>query len=53
MQLDQLLHFGVLPHEILAPLFNYPFITFLVNVNYNLWFARPHRLLLLARLPPR
>lgn len=39
MQLDRALHFGFLPHEILAPLFDYPFILFLVNVNYNLWFA--------------
>ena len=33
------MHFGVLPHDILAPLFEYPFVTFLVNVNYNLWFV--------------
>ena len=39
MELDRLMHFGVLPHEILGPLFNYPIITFLVNVNYNLWFV--------------
>ena len=39
MALDKALHFGWLPHEILAPLFQYPFVTFLVNVNYNLWFA--------------
>ncbi len=39
MEFDKALHFGVLPHDLLAPLFQYPFITFLVNVNYNLWFA--------------
>ena len=38
MEIDRLMHFGVLPHEILAPLFNYPPVTFLVNVIYNLWF---------------
>ena len=39
MEIDRLMHFGVLPHEILAPLFNYPPVTFLMNVIYNLWFA--------------
>ena len=39
MEWDKTVHFGVLPHEILAPLFQYPLITFLVNVNYNLWFV--------------
>jgi hypothetical protein len=38
MELDRILHFGVLPHEILAPLFNVPFVTFAFNVVYNLWF---------------
>lgn len=38
MEWDRAVHFGVLPHELLAPLFQYPFVTFLVNVNYNLWF---------------
>lgn len=38
MQLDRMLHFGRLPHEILAPVFQYPFVTFLVNVAYNAWF---------------
>ncbi len=38
MTWDQAMHFGVLPHEILAPLFQHPPVTFLVNVNYNLWF---------------
>jgi hypothetical protein len=38
MTLDRELHFGVLPHELLAPLFQYPLVTFLVNVLYNGWF---------------
>lgn len=38
MHLDRVLHFGMLPHEILAPLFQYPLVTFLVNVAYNAWF---------------
>jgi membrane-associated phospholipid phosphatase len=38
MELDRALHFGTLPHELLAPLFQVPLVTFLVNVNYNLWF---------------
>jgi membrane-associated phospholipid phosphatase len=38
MELDRILHFGMLPHEILAPLFNLPIITFAMNVVYNLWF---------------
>jgi hypothetical protein len=37
--LDRALHFGRLPHEILAPVLAYPVITFLVNVIYNLWFV--------------
>ena len=39
MELDRAAHFGHLPHEILAPVFDYPLVTFLINVNYNLWFA--------------
>lgn len=39
MELDRALHFGLLPHEILAPLFNIPLVTFIVNVTYNLWFV--------------
>ena len=35
---DKALHFGHHPFELLAFL-NVPFITFLVNVNYNIWFA--------------
>lgn len=38
MRLDRVLHFGWLPHEILAPLFQYPFATFAINVVYNWWF---------------
>ncbi len=39
MELDRALHFGFLPHEILAPLIDSPLMIFLVNVNYNLWFV--------------
>jgi hypothetical protein len=38
MKWDRVVHFGLLPHEALAPLFQHPFITFIINVNYNLWF---------------
>ncbi len=38
MQLDRVLHFGRLPHELLAPLLQYPFATFVLNVIYNGWF---------------
>ena len=38
MVMDKALHFGVLPHEILAPVFAYPLVTFLVNFIYNAWF---------------
>lgn len=38
MRLDKMLHLGVLPHDILGPLFASPLAIFLVNVNYNLWF---------------
>lgn len=38
MELDRALHFGWLPHEILAPLFQYPLATFVINVVYNWWF---------------
>lgn len=39
MRLDRVLHFGRLPHEILAPLFQYPPVTFAVNFIYNMWFV--------------
>lgn len=38
MAMDRALHFGVLPHEILAPLFQYPLVTLIVNFIYNAWF---------------
>ena len=38
MQWDQVLHFGRHPYEWLAPLLNVPWVTFLINVNYNIWF---------------
>lgn len=38
MEWDRALHFGRLPHEWLAPLFQHPLVTFLMNVTYNLWF---------------
>jgi len=31
-------HFGRLPWEWLQPLFGYPYVTFLLNLNYNIWF---------------
>jgi PAP2 superfamily len=36
--LDRTLHFGRLPWEWLQPVLGYPLVTFLINVNYNLWF---------------
>jgi hypothetical protein len=33
------LHFGMQPWEILQPILGYGPITFLINVNYNAWFA--------------
>ena len=39
MAWDKALHFGMLPHELLAPLFHYPPVTFAINVIYNLWFV--------------
>jgi hypothetical protein len=36
--LDKVLHFGRQPWEWLQPLLGYPPITFLLNINYNLWF---------------
>lgn len=37
-QWDATLHFGVRPWELLQPVVGYPPITFLLNVNYNIWF---------------
>ncbi len=38
MKLDRALGFGFLPHEILAPLFQYPAATLAINLVYNCWF---------------
>lgn len=37
-ELDRVLHFGSQPYEWLAPILNVPFITYVINLNYNLWF---------------
>lgn len=37
-ELDGALHFGTLPWVWLQPLLGYAPITFLLNINYNLWF---------------
>ena len=36
---DRALHFGVAPWELLQPVFGYWPVTFLVNLNYNMWFV--------------
>ena len=36
---DLVLHFGYRPWELLQPVFGYWPVTFLVNLNYNLWFV--------------
>ena len=36
--LDRWLHFGYHPWEILQPIFGYAPVTFLININYNVWF---------------
>lgn len=36
--LDRTLHFGFYPHELLQPLLNHPWVTFLLDRNYLLWF---------------
>ena len=38
MQWDKALHFGSHPYEWLAPVLHVPFITSLLNWNYNIWF---------------
>jgi membrane-associated phospholipid phosphatase len=38
MRLDRLLHLGALPHEVLAPLYSFSLLIFILNVVYNLWF---------------
>jgi hypothetical protein len=35
---DKAIHFGSHPYEWLAPILNFPIVTFALNVNYNLWF---------------
>ena len=37
-QLDATLHFGFQPWVLLQPLLGYAPVTFLININYNLWF---------------
>ena len=37
-ELDRTLHFGKQPWEWLQPVFGYAPITFLLNLNYNLWY---------------
>jgi len=37
-ELDRLIHFGTRPWEWLQPVLGYAPITFLINVNYNMWF---------------
>ncbi|MFT3987748.1 phosphatase PAP2 family protein [Aestuariivirga sp.] len=37
--LDSALHFGRQPWEWLQPVLGYPPVTFLLNLNYNFWFA--------------
>jgi len=36
--LDRVIHFGRQPWEWLQPIFGYPRVTFLLNLNYNIWF---------------
>jgi hypothetical protein len=38
-RLDTLLHFGYRPWELLQPVFGFWPVTFLVNLNYNMWFV--------------
>ena len=37
-ELDRVLHFGSQPYEWLAPVLNVPFVTYVINLNYNIWF---------------
>lgn len=37
--LEAKIHFGLQPWQILQPIFGYAPVTFLINVNYNAWFA--------------
>ena len=36
--MDRVLHFGYQPWQLLQPILGYAPITFLINVNYNIWF---------------
>ena len=36
---DRALHFGIRPWELLQPIFGYWPITFILNLNYNMWFV--------------
>jgi hypothetical protein len=37
--LDKALHFGHHPWELMQPVFGYAPVSFLININYNAWFA--------------
>jgi hypothetical protein len=37
--LDRAIHFGIDPWRLLQPVFGYPYVTFLINLNYDMWFA--------------
>ena len=39
MEWDKLVHGGVHPFEWLAPLLNVPWLTWMLNWNYNMWFV--------------
>ena len=36
--LDRIVHFGHAPHEWLMMVIGFPFVTFLINMNYLVWF---------------
>ena len=38
MRLDQVVHLGWHPWQLLAPIFHYPVVTYAINVVYNMWF---------------
>jgi hypothetical protein len=38
-EIDKAMHFGAQPWQILQPFFGYWPLTFLINVNYNMWFV--------------
>ncbi|WP_062013326.1 phosphatase PAP2 family protein [Aureimonas sp. AU4] len=37
-EMDRTLHFGRQPWEWLQPVLGWPLVTFVINVNYNMWF---------------